>query len=124
MRFLVMHRTNEAEDAAAPPDPGMYARMGAYMQKEREAGVLLTAEGVWPSAHGAMVRYVNGAAVVTDGPFTEASEVIGGFALIEVPSLAEAVAAVQRFAAVFPPGRQPSIEIRRVFEERDFSHGA
>ena len=123
MRYLVMHRTNEAEDAAAPPDPGMYARMGAYMQQERAAGVLLAAEGVWSSAHGARVTYVNGEAVVTDGPFTEATEVIGGFAVIQVASLAEAVAAVKRFAAVFPPGRQPSIEIRRIFEESDFGPG-
>jgi len=123
MRYLVMHSTNEADDAAAPPDPGLYERMGAYMETERQAGVLLSGEGVWPSAQGAQVRFANGEAVVTDGPFTEAKEVIGGFAIIEVPSLAEAVAAVKRFAAVFPVGRQPSIEIRRIFEAADFGAG-
>ncbi len=123
MRFLVMHLTNEAEAAAAPPDPDAYARMDAYLQQEREAGVLLSGEGLWPSAHGARITYVNGEAVVTDGPFTEAKEVIGGFAIIQAASLAEAVAAVQRYPAMHPSVRQHSTEIRRIYTDSDFGPG-
>lgn len=123
MRFLLMHRTDERNDPGGPPDFEFMAKMGAYMEQEKQAGVLLLAEGVWPSKHGAQLTFANGEAVVTDGPFTEAKEVIGGFALIQVASKAEAIAAAQRFCAVFPPGQQPNVEIRRVFENTDFGPG-
>jgi len=85
--------------------------------------VLLSGEGLWPSAQGARVTYVDGEAVVTDGPFTEAKEVIGGFAIIQVASLAEAVAAVQRYPAEFRPGRHHITEIRRIYTDSDFGPG-
>jgi len=128
MRYLVMHYNTAAADAAAvvggPPDMALFAKMGKYMEEEKRAGVLLSAEGVHPSAQGARVSFAGGKRSVTDGPFTEAKEVIAGFAIIEAASLAEAVEAVSRFAAVFEPGPKPNIEIRRIVEMADFGHPA
>ncbi len=126
MRYLVMHYNTAADDATAvnapPPDMAFMAKMGKYMEEERAAGVLLGGEGVHPSAQGARVSFAGGKRSVTDGPFTEAKEVIAGFAIIEAASLADAVEAVTRFAAVFEPGPKPNIEIRRIFEMADFGH--
>ena len=80
------------------------------------AGVLLTGEGVHGSAQGARVEQENGAVRVIDGPFAEAKELIGGFAILEVDSLAEAVEHARRWAQVIGTHR---VDVRRVVEFED-----
>jgi hypothetical protein len=87
------------------------------MGKHAESGVLLAAEGVTQSREGAIVRKTEGAGIsVTDGPFTEAREVIGGFALVDVESREQALELAREFASLFD---EVSVEVRRVFEVED-----
>lgn len=116
MRFLLMHRLDESKPEAWNPSPEFIEKMNAYMGEVMKAGVLLTAEGVLPSATGARVRHSGGKNTVTDGPFAEAREVIGGFALIDVGSKEEAIEWATRFADLFD---EVEVEIRQVAEFSD-----
>ena len=116
MRFLLMHRLDEH----APewnPDQEFVEKVGAFVQEAAERGVLLTGEGVHPSEKGARVRKTKDAGIATtDGPFSEAKEVIGGFLVINAKDRAEAVAFAERYAAMF---QDVEIEVRQVVEEED-----
>jgi hypothetical protein len=114
MRFLMMHRLDERAPEAGNPSPEFMEAMGAFIQDWIDKGILIMAEGVLPSEKGALVRKGAGAAfTVTDGPFAEAKEVIGGFAIVQVRDHAEAVEWAQRFAALFD---DVEIEVRKVGE--------
>jgi hypothetical protein len=117
MRFLLMHRMDESLPEAWNPSPEFIETMGAFIQDSVEKGILITAEGVHKSEKGAMVRKKsNGDKSAVDGPFTEAKEVIGGFALINAADRAEAVAFAQRYADLFT---EISVEVRQVVEFDD-----
>ena len=111
MRFLMVHKVDENQPDAFAPPPEVFARMGALMEEMTRAGVLLAAEGVLPSATGARVRYQGGQRTVTDGPFTEAKEVIAGFALIQARSKEEAIEWSSRFAEIVG---DVEVEVRQV----------
>ena len=114
MRFLLMHRLDESLPEAWNPSLEFIEKMGAFMQESVANGTLITGEGVHKSEKGAMVRKERGGPTsATDGPFTEAKEVIGGFALINAKDRAEAVAFAQRYADLFP---EVSVEVRQVVE--------
>lgn len=112
MRFLMMSKSDEYFEAGNPPSPELSARMGAFMQETSAAGVLLQAEGLLPSSAGARVCARDGEVTVTDGPFAEAKEVVGGLAFIEARSLDEAVVWARKFAAVH--GGETEVEVRQV----------
>jgi hypothetical protein len=117
MRFLMMHRLDERAPEAWNPSPEFMTKMGAFIQDWSDRGILITAEGVHPSAKGALVRKARGRAMSTkDGPFTEAKEVIGGFGLINAPDLAQAVAYAQQYADLFD---EVEVEVRQVVEFDD-----
>jgi hypothetical protein len=118
MRFLMVHRMDESRPEAWNPSPEFIAKMGEKIGDWTARGILITAEGVHPSAKGAIVRKASGGATTaTDGPFTEAKEVIGGFALINAEDRAQAVAYAQEYAALFD---QIEVEVRQVVEFEDF----
>ena len=117
MRFLMMHRLDERAPEAWNPSQEFMAKMGAFIQESIDKGTLITAEGVHPSAKGALVRKARGAGTTaTDGPFTEAKEVIGGFALINATDRAEAVEFARRYADMF---EEVEVEVRQVVEFDD-----
>jgi hypothetical protein len=114
MRFLMMHRVDESLPEAWNPSPEFVEKMGAFIQDSIDKGILITAEGVHRSETGAMVRKTRAGEITsTDGPFTEAKEVIGGFGLINAKDRADAVAFAQRYAELFP---EVSVEVRQVVE--------
>jgi hypothetical protein len=116
MRYMLMHyQTQEMEDGV-PPSAETQAAIGEYMQEAAMSGVLLTGEGVHGSAQGARVEVDAGAVRVVDGPFAEAKELIGGFAILEVDSLEEAVEHARRWAAVIGTHR---VDVRKVVEFED-----
>ena len=88
MRFLAIYRSTET---GVPPSAENMAAMGKLIEEMAKAGVLLATEGCQPSSKGARVRISGGNFTVTDGPFTETKEVIGGFALFQVKSKEEAI---------------------------------
>ncbi|GAA1555289.1 YciI family protein [Dactylosporangium maewongense] len=114
MRYMLMHKVNDADPAAWSPTPEFLARMGGFMTEVNKAGVLLAAEGLRPSSEGAaVIRAKNGTQTVVDGPFAEAKEVIAGFAILQVRDHAEAVEWAQRFTALFDE-IEIEVEVRKV----------
>ncbi len=116
MRFMVMMYPGPDAEAGRLPTEHDLAAMGAYNEQLVKAGVMLTGEGLHPTSKGARVRFSGGAPQVSDGPFTEAKEIIGGFWLWQVKSKEEAVEWARRCPA--SPGQM--LELRRVFEAADF----
>ena len=117
MRYLMIHKIDESRPEAWNPSQEFQDAMGALMGEYAESGVLLAAEGVTQSKDGAIVRKTEGAGVtVTDGPFSEAREVIGGFALVNVESKEQALELAGKFASLF---EEVSVEVRRVYEFED-----
>src|SRR5579864_9851243 len=94
MRFmmLMIPRGYEAAAPGAMPPAEAVAAMMKYNEALKDAGVLITLDGLHPPSMGARVSFANGVPVVTDGPFAEAKEVLGGYWMIDVGSRAEAIA--------------------------------
>jgi hypothetical protein len=111
MKFLCIYKPAKPEGGL--PTPEDMARMGAYIEESMKSGVLLATEGCMPSAFGARVRRTDGKFAVVDGPFTEAKEVIGGFALINANSKEEAVEITRSFMNIAGDGET---EIRQIYE--------
>ena len=120
VRYMVMHYQTQDMEDGVPPSPEQQAAIGEYMQEAAMAGVLLSGEGVGPSSKGARVEVENGAVRVIDGPFAEAKELIAGFAILEVDSLAEAVEHARRWAQVVGTHR---VDVRKVVEVEDLQPG-
>jgi hypothetical protein len=118
VRFLVMHKSNEENEAGVPPSPELMENMGKLMEESARAGVLLAAEGVHPSSRGARLSFSGGRRTVTDGPFAEAKELIAGFAVLQVDSKEEAIEWATRFADVIG---DVEIEVRQVIELSDIA---
>jgi hypothetical protein len=97
MRFIMMIKANKDYEAGVPPDPKLLAAIGQYTQEMIKKGVVLATEGLLPSSKGARVRLTDGKLTVTDGPFTEAKELIGGFAIVKASSRKEAIELGSRF---------------------------
>jgi|SRR5215467_4890271 len=110
MRFLSMFKSVERN---APPSPEEMERMGKLIEQGMKAGYLLGAEGCLPSRMGARVRLANGQVTVTDGPFTESKEVVGGFAILEASSMEQALQMVKEFLSVAGDGE---CEVRQLYE--------
>ena len=117
MRFMVLVKPGEGYEEGAMPKQEELAAMTAYNEELVKAGVMLAGEGLHPTSKGARVRYEGGgASTVTDGPFAESKELIGGFWLWQVKSREEAIEWLRR--APFGPGDE--VELRQVFEADDF----
>ena len=114
MRFMLLLKGNKDTEAGVMPSEDVFAEMGRYNEALVKAGVLLAAEGLHPSSKGARIRSSGGQRAVIDGPFTDASDLICGFWMIQVKSKDEAIEWVKRCPA------QTEIEIRQVFEASDF----
>ncbi|WP_017585933.1 YciI family protein [Nocardiopsis ganjiahuensis] len=121
MRYLMsIMSTPETEARDWGPAPEVYEAMGAYNEEMAKAGVLLTGEGLTPTAEGAEVVFRDGEATVVDGPFTEAKEFIAGYWVIQVSSHAEAVEWAKR--CPHPPKGDPTemkLQLRRIGELED-----
>jgi hypothetical protein len=115
MRFMMLMIPNVSEENWEP-DAEAVAGMGRYNEELMKAGILLSLDGLAPSAEGARVRFSGGRAAIADGPFTEAKELVGGYWMIDVSSKEEAV----QWASRCPASDGDMIEVRRVYEMSDF----
>lgn len=122
MRFMMIVKADKTTESGALPDAAAMAAMGKYNNELMKAGVFRDAAGLKPSSAGARVTREDGKLVVTDGPFAETKEIIGGFWVIDVKSKAEAIEWARRIPFEYIPGngRVPEVEIRPFFEESDF----
>jgi hypothetical protein len=110
MRFLSMYKKRER---GVPPSEEEMTRMGKLIEEWTKSGYLLGVEGCLPSALGAKVRQTEGKYTITDGPFTEAKEVVGGMAILKVTSKAEAIEITKKFLAVAGDGE---CELRQLYD--------
>lgn len=100
LRFLSMHKLDESAEQAGEPDPQLMANMMALIEEMTAAGVLQATGGLAGTRFGARIRYSGRRPTVIDGPFAESKELVAGFAIIDVPSKAEAIAWALRFGEI------------------------
>ena len=118
MRFMMLMIPKGYEQAApgTMPDAKAVGAMMKYNEELQKAGILLALEGLHPPSMGARVSFAGGKPQVTDGPFAEATEVLGGFWMIQVKSKEEAI----QWASRCPASANETIEIRQIQEMTDF----
>ncbi|MFE3826224.1 YciI family protein [Streptomyces sp. NPDC059092] len=114
-RYLSLIRIDEAT-ATGGPSPELQQRMGALLEEITKAGVMLDTAGLTPTSDGVRVRQDGGKLTVTDGPFTEAKEVIGGYAIMQAKDKAEAVEWARRFVEVHEGEFDITCEVRQIAE--------
>ena len=115
MRFMIIVKANEESEAGVLPSEEVLAEMGKFNEELVQKGIMLAGEGLQASSKGARVSYSGSKRTVTDGPFTEAKELIAGFWLVQVKSREEAIEWAKR-----APFQDGEVEIRQVFESEDF----
>ena len=120
MKFMMMVKADKDYEAGIPPSPALMAAVGQITEEMVNAGVVVETGGLLPSAQGARLRLARSQVTVTDGPFTEAKELVGGYAIIHAASKADAIALGARFLKVHEEALGPSyvgeIEIRQMAE--------
>jgi len=118
MRFLMMIKGDKNYEAGRPPDPRLMDAIGRISAEMAKAGILLGNEGLLPSAKGARVRVSGGKLTVIDGPFAEAKELVGGYAILKAGSKEEAIELGTRFmqlhADILGPDYDGECEIRQL----------
>jgi len=122
MRFMMMVKMDESMPAGPPP-PALFAAIGEMGEQARKDGTLLEEGGLLPSAAGALVRLSGGQVSVIDGPFTEAKELIGGFAVYQVRTKDDAIEAARQFMQLHAdhwPGAEAVCEVRQMADPADF----
>ncbi len=123
MRFMIIVKASADTEAGVMPEERLMAAMAGYHEALAEAGVLLEASGLQPSAKGWRIRYRGDRRIVTDGPFVDTRELIAGYTLIQVRGREEAMEWARRFPAPMGDGVDAEIEVRPLFEMEDFAPG-
>ncbi|SHM99149.1 YciI family protein [Cryptosporangium aurantiacum] len=116
MKFLQMVKSRENQ---GNPPQALYDAMGKYIEEFATTGRLVTTGGLLPTSSGATVRASGGQVIVSDGPFAEATEVVGGYAIVEYDTLEEAVAGAKDFIQLHVdnwPGWEGESEVRQIAE--------
>jgi hypothetical protein len=115
MRFMVFVKGDERYEAGAMPSQDELAEMGKFNEELVKAGVMLDGDGLRPTSSAARVRYGGDKPTVTDGPFTEAKEIVAGYWVWEVKSQEEAIEWLKR-----APFREGEVELRQFVQPEDF----
>jgi hypothetical protein len=124
MRFMTMVKS--AEGSGGPPPKALMDAIANLGIEAAQAGVLVESGGLAPTAKGGRIRLTRGKLTIIDGPFTETKEVIGGYAVYDLKSKAEAMQWAQRFMdlhRVHWPGWEGEAEVRQIFGPSDFPGG-
>jgi len=121
MRFMMMVKADAHYEAGRPPSEALMAAIGQLTQEMVAKGTLLDMGGLLPSATGARVNASNGRLTITDGPFAETKELIGGYAILRAASKAEAIELGRRFMQAhvdaLGPSYQGQLEIRQLADQ-------
>jgi len=120
MRFMILVKATPQTEAGVMPEEQLIATMTDYHQQLAEAGALLDASGLQPSAKGWRIRYEGGKRTVVDGPFAETKELVAGYTVIQARSREEALEWTRRFPAPDGGTGTCEIEVRQLFELEDF----
>ena len=120
MRFMMIVKADSSYEAGRPPDPALLAAIAKLSEEMTKSGVLLQTGGLLPSSKGARVRVSGGKMSVTDGPFVETKEIIGGFAILEAASKEEAIRLGKEFMQlhvdVLGQSYEGTLEVRPMFD--------
>lgn len=121
MKVMMLVMTPQHAEASPPTEEALQA-MHNYTEELRKAGVLLDLGGLTPTSSGVRVKYQGNKRTVIDGPFAEAKEMVAGYSLLEVKSLAEAVEWAKRspFGVGAPEGAEAVVELRPLFDPSQF----
>ena len=111
MRFMMLYKPGK--ESTAPPSNERFAEVGKMIEEWTKDGVLLSTEGLQHSSKGARVRISGGKFTVTEGPFPEAKDLVGGYAMVELKSKGEAIERAKRFLKVMGEGES---EIRQLYD--------
>ena len=111
MKVMVIVKASKASEAGEMPPPEMFSAMGKFNEELINAGIMVVGGGLTPSSRGARVRFSGSNRTVTDGPFAETREQLGGYYLVDAKDLDEAIA----IAARIPTARVGSIEVRPIW---------
>ena len=104
MRFLGYTLANESDLPTEPPPPELYEKMGTFVEEAINAGVIVATGGIAPTSEGAKITLKDGQFTVVDGPFAEAKEIAGGWAIMECRDMDEAIEWSKRFVSVLGEG--------------------
>jgi hypothetical protein len=118
MRVMVLIKANKDSEAGVMPSERLLTEMGQFNEELVKAGVMLAGEGLDPSSRAARVRFAGSKRTVIDGPFAETKELVAGFWIWQVKSMAEAIDWVKRIPN--PDNTDGDVEIRPIFEAADF----
>jgi hypothetical protein len=118
MKFMVIVKASKDSEAGVMPDEKLLTDMGNFNEELVKNGIILAGEGLHPSSKGARVRFSGTKRTVIDGPFRETKELVAGFWIWEVKSMAEAIEWVKRCPN--PTGEDSEIEIRQILAPEDF----
>jgi hypothetical protein len=117
---MLMTSANKNSEAGVPPSPDLMAGIGKLTEEMTKTGVLIETGGLMPSSKGARLQLSGGKISLTDGPFAEAKELIGGYAIVEVKSKEEAIELGRRFlqihADILGPSYETDSQIRQMFD--------
>lgn len=119
MQFMIIRKADTETERGALPTAGLMAAMERYMEEMGNAGILRGGNGLHPTSKGARVKFANGRPTVIDGPFTESKELIAGYHVIDVPTLADAIAWTRKWPAE-DGGGALEVEIRPIIAPEDF----
>lgn len=123
MRFMGIVKSDKNSEAGIPPDPKLMEAVGKFSESMVKAGIVLENGSLLPSSKGARLRVANGKITVKDGPYAEAKELIGGYAILQVKSKEEAIELSKKFLQVHIDAMGPSyeceLEVREMFDPGD-----
>lgn len=126
MRFMMLVKATPESEAGSPPNPELMAAIGRLTEEQLASGKLvamLDGGGLFPSSQAARVKLAGGRVTAVDGPFTEAKELVGGYAIMEVRTMEDALELGREFmqvhADVMGPGYEGELEIRPLFGPAD-----
>ena len=122
MRFMIIRKADAETEAGAKASEELIQAMALYNEEMINAGVMVGGDGLHPSSRGARIKFSNGKPIITDGPFTEAQEMIAGYTLIQVASRDEALEWVKRWPVEDGDGNV-ELELRQLYELEELGEG-
>lgn len=124
MRFMMLVKATRDSEAGLPPDPRLMEAIGKLREEAVRNGTMVATGGLAPSKLGARIRIGGGKLRLIDGPFAEAKELVGGFAIFDLPSREAAIESGRRFmqlhADILGPEYEAELEVRQIFGPEDF----
>src|SRR5262244_3422268 len=127
MRFMMIVKATRDSEAGAPPNPALMEAVAKLADEATAQGTLITSGGLLPSSQGVRIQVVGGKTSVTDGPFAETKELVGGFAIFDLKSKEEAVESARQFmqlhADILGPAYEGEMEIRPMMDAPPHSAG-